>query len=106
MLEARGFTVRTVDDGAKALDFLDRHAAEIDCVILDVNMPRLNGISVFQVIREKYAGLGVIVVSGYLSSEIKQQFLDLGQEVFIHKPFRVDDIIAKVHQVLAARHAS
>lgn len=58
------------------------------------------------VIREKYAGLGVIVVSGYLSSEIKQQFLDLGQEVFIHKPFRVDDIIAKVHQVLAARHAS
>ncbi len=106
VLEARGFTVRTVDDGAKALDFLDRHAAEIDCVILDVNMPRLNGISVFQVIRQKYAGLGVIVVSGYLSSEIKQQFLDLGQDVFIHKPFRVDDIIAKVHQVLAARQAS
>ncbi|MBK8475684.1 MAG: PAS domain S-box protein [Opitutaceae bacterium] len=104
VLEARGFTVRTVDDGAKALDFLDRHASEIDCVILDVNMPRLNGISVFQVIHQKYTNLGVIVVSGYLSSEIKQQFLDLGQDVFIHKPFRVDDIIAKVNQVLSARH--
>ena len=104
VLEARGFTVRTVDDGAKALDFLDRHAAEIDCVILDVNMPRLNGVSVFQVIHQKYTNLGVIVVSGYLSSEIKQQFLDMGQDVFIHKPFRVDDIISKVNQVLCARH--
>jgi PAS domain S-box-containing protein len=103
VLEARGFTVRTVDDGAKALDFLDHHAAEIDCVILDVNMPRLNGVSVFQVIRQKYANLGVIVVSGYLSAEIKQQFLDMGQDVFIHKPFRVDDIITKVNQVLSAR---
>ena len=103
VLEARGFTVRTVDDGAKALDFLDRHAREIDCVILDVNMPRLNGISVFQVIRQKHTNLGVIVVSGYLSAEIKQQFLDLGQDVFIHKPFRVDDIITKVQQVLAVR---
>jgi two-component system, cell cycle sensor histidine kinase and response regulator CckA len=106
VLEARGFTVRTVDDGAKALDFLDHHAREIDCVILDVNMPRLNGVSVFQVVRQKYDNLGVIVVSGYLSADIKQQFLDLGQDVFINKPFRVDDIIAKVHQVLAARSAS
>ncbi len=106
VLEARGFTVRTVDDGAKALDFLEKHAREIDCVILDVNMPRLNGVSVFQVIRQKHAAIGVIVVSGYLSAEIKQQFLDLGQDVFINKPFRVDDIIAKVHQVLAARRAS
>ena len=106
VLEARGFTVRTVDDGAKALDFLDRHAAEIDCVILDVNMPRLNGVSVFQVIHQKYANLGVIVVSGYLSAEIKQQFLDMGQDVFIHKPFRVDDIITKVNQVLGARRSA
>ena len=105
VLESRGFTVPTVDDGAKALDFLDRHADEIDCVILDVNMPRLNGVSVFQVIRRKHGNIGVIVVSGYLSAEIKQQFLDLGQEIFIHKPFRVDDIIAKVHHVLAARVA-
>jgi CheY-like chemotaxis protein len=105
VLEARGFTVCTVDDGAKALDFLDHHAAEIDCVILDVNMPRLNGVSVFQVIHQKYANLGVIVVSGYLSAEIKQQFLDMGQDVFIHKPFRVDDIIAKVNQVLGARRS-
>ncbi|HLP01706.1 MAG TPA: response regulator, partial [Opitutaceae bacterium] len=103
VLEARGFTVRSVDDGAKALDFLEAHPREIDCVILDVNMPRLNGISVFQVIRQKHNEVGVIVVSGFLSAEIKQQFVDLGQEVFIHKPFRVDDIIAKVHQVLAAR---
>ena len=106
VLEARGFTVRTVDDGAKALDFLDLHAREIDCVVLDVNMPRLNGISVFQVIRQKHANLGVIVVSGYLSAEIKQQFLDMGQDVFIHKPFRVDDIITKVNQVLGARRSA
>jgi len=106
VLEARGFTVRTVDDGAKALDFLDLHAREIDCVILDVNMPRLNGVSVFQVIRQKYSNLGVIVVSGYLSTEIKQQFIDLGQDTFIHKPFRVDDIITKVQQVLTARTAN
>jgi PAS domain S-box-containing protein len=104
VLEARGFTVRAVDDGAKALDFLEIHR-DIDCVILDVNMPRLNGVSVFQVIRQKYNDMGVIVVSGFLSAEIKQQFVDLGQEVFIHKPFRVDDLIAKVHQVLAARQA-
>ncbi len=103
VLEARGFTVRAVDDGAKALDFLEAHPREIDCVVLDVNMPRLNGISVFQVIRQKHCDIAVVVVSGFLSAEIKQQFVDLGQEVFIHKPFRVDDIIAKVHQVLAAR---
>jgi two-component system, cell cycle sensor histidine kinase and response regulator CckA len=104
VLEARGFTVRSVDDGAKALDFLAAHAREIDCVILDVNMPRLNGVSVFQVIRQKHTDIGVIVVSGFLSAEIKQQFIELGQDVFIHKPFRVDDIITKVNQVLARRH--
>ena len=105
VLTTRGFEVSAVIDGAQALDFLDQHPDTIDCVILDVNMPRLNGISVFQVIQRKYPALRVIVVSGYLSADIKQQFLDLGQDVFIHKPFRVDEVINKVNQVLAAARA-
>jgi two-component system cell cycle sensor histidine kinase/response regulator CckA len=103
VLTARGFDVSAVTDGAQALDFLDQHPEEIDCVILDVNMPRLNGVSVFQVIQRKYPALRVIVVSGFLSADIKQQFLDLGQDVFIHKPFRIDEVVNKVNQVLASR---
>ena len=106
VLSSRGFEVSAVTDGAKALDFLDEHPGSIDCVILDVNMPRLNGVSVFQVIQRKYPELRVIVVSGYLSADIKQQFLDLGQDIFIHKPFRVDEVINKVNQVLAPARAA
>jgi PAS domain S-box-containing protein len=106
LLEARGFTVQSVGDGASALEFLAERSHDIDCVVLDVNMPRLNGVSVLQVIRQKYNHLGVVVVSGYLSEEIKQQLMELGLDAFVHKPFRLNDLLSKLQRVLTpALHA-
>lgn len=63
MLEAEGYEIFTAESGAKGLELIKRR--NIDAVILDYQMPQMNGAEVARSIREKWPDLPIVMLSGY-----------------------------------------
>ncbi|NQT85823.1 response regulator [bacterium] len=97
-----GFHVLLAEDGREALDVLGAHADDVACVILDLTMPRLDGEGVIVALRERGSRIPILLSSGYSEDEITRRFADGGLAGFIQKPYPMDELIAKVRQVIQA----
>ncbi|MBD3421792.1 MAG: response regulator [Chitinivibrionales bacterium] len=87
LLRDEGFTVLEAGDGDEAVRLANEHKGTIDLLISDVIMPHIDGPEVAAQVLGKYPGMKVFYMSGY-SRDLRQ----IGEnEVFIRKPFRVDD---------------
>jgi DNA-binding response OmpR family regulator len=102
LLERDGFRhVVTVDDGQKAVDAMfDRPA---DVVVLDVHLPRLDGVEVLREIvrhdREVGRVTGVLAVSGDVDPGTCQTMLDAGADDFISRPFQNGEFALRVRRI-------
>jgi PAS domain S-box-containing protein len=103
MLEHSGFKVLRASDGLEALELFRAHASEIDCVLLDLAMPRMDGEETFRELRRIRPGVRVVLASGYGDQEIAQRFRSAGLSGLIEKPFRTEELCAKLREVLAPR---
>ena len=99
-LTGRGYTVVTAADGVTALDTLITERP--DMVILDLAMPRLDGISVLRRIRE-WSDVPIIVLSVRDDDPGKVEALDLGADDYLTKPFSMNELLARIR--VAMRHA-
>ncbi|MDP6787532.1 MAG: response regulator transcription factor [Rhodospirillales bacterium] len=96
-LEAEGFKVHTYKDGAQALDGLDRQPA--DLVVLDIKMPRLDGMELLSRLRQK-SNLPVIFLTSK-DDEIDEMLgLRMGADDYIKKPFSQRLLIERIRVVL------
>lgn len=86
-LEQRSFSVDLVHDGVEAvLRFMERPYA---CMLLDVRMPRLNGIDALRIIRKFNPRVPVILISGDLESLELDEFLESKETKCLAKPFEM-----------------
>ncbi len=92
MLESLGFSVLTAADGRLALEVYQEHMDEIDCVLLDLTMPHLDGEATFRQIRLLNANAKVILCSGYNEIEATTHFAGKGLVGFIQKPFNLKSL--------------
>jgi DNA-binding NtrC family response regulator len=92
--------VVTCKDGAEAVDYYGKSWQRIDLVILDMNMPVMNGHDAFIAMRGINAGLKAILATGYGLYSTVQQVLDEGVLSHIQKPFRADDLVKQIEQAL------
>lgn len=92
LLERFGFRVYTANDGRAGLEVYRLHADEIDCVLLDMTMPYLNGKETFREISRINPQAQVILMSGYTEEETIQQFEDKGLVGFLQKPFNLTNL--------------
>ena len=100
MLERKGFSVLVAGDGREALEiFRDRHE-EIDCVILDLTMPHMDGEEAFREMRRVRNNVKVIMSSGYNSQDVTRRFTGKGLTGFIQKPYKMDELLSKLKEVL------
>lgn len=99
ILERQGYRVLQADDGISALDAFQRHAGEIDLVILDLTMPNLSGRETFRRLRELDPNVGVLLSSGYSTDEFEPGELD-GILGFVPKPYRIEELTAAVRTAL------
>ena len=99
MLEAGGFSVRTAESGADALDRLARERDEIDIVLSDVTMPGMSGIDLSYQIRETYPTLPVAIVSGDVS-ELEKSIIGRADVPFIKKPFHAESLYSAVRDAM------
>jgi diguanylate cyclase (GGDEF)-like protein len=101
MLQIQGLQVITACDGVEALEILARQP-DIKLVLTDHEMPRMDGFNFLMNVRRKYARdrLAVIGMSGAANSRLSAQFLKLGANDFISKPFSYEELICRVSQNL------
>lgn len=101
-LAAHGYEVVVAADGAAAIAAAAQ--AHPDLIMLDLGMPRLDGIEVIQALRG-WTSVPIIVVSGRTGSADKVEALDAGADDFVTKPFQVDELLARL-RALARRAVS
>ncbi|WGW13469.1 response regulator transcription factor [Saxibacter everestensis] len=93
-LKAAGFTPTVVDDGITALDYAS--GADFDLMILDVGLPRLDGFSVLRELRSRGSRLPVVMVTARDSIDDTVAGLEGGADDYIPKPFRFEELLARV----------
>ncbi|HEY0240729.1 MAG TPA: response regulator transcription factor [Friedmanniella sp.] len=92
-LRARGYQVLTATDGTDALDQAARHRP--DLYLVDLGMPRLDGIGVIHALRG-WTSAPILVVSGRAGSQDKVEALDAGADDYVTKPFHLDELLARL----------
>lgn len=104
-LRSRGYPVATASGGREALDYLLAHEAAM--VLLDIEMPGLNGLDVLHSIRETWtaARLPVVIVTARTRSEDIVEALDLGADDYITKPIDFAVTLARIRTQLARKDA-
>ena len=100
ILETLGFRVLTASTGQEALNVYEAHSGEIDLVILDMIMPDIGGAEIFAAIKGRNSGVRVILSSGYLHNDETAMLMKQGCDAFLQKPFRINDLLAKIREVL------
>lgn len=92
-LTAKGYDIVTATDGAEAVGAaIDEHP---DVYLLDLGMPRLNGVEVIQGIRG-WSQAPILVVSGRAGASDKVEALDAGADDYVTKPFSVEELLARI----------
>jgi len=98
ILEAEGFEVMTVPGADEALEKIK--SSEFDLLLMDVKMPKHDGIFLMREIKKNWPDIPIIVMSGYPTPETIADVLKLGATQFIPKPFRPDELVKAVRQVI------
>jgi len=101
MLQRLGYEVIMASDGLQALDIYQQQGADIDCVMLDLSMPVLDGVEVFEKLSDMDRNVRVVMTSGYHEQEIATRFAGRGLSGFIQKPYVVADLDDVVGRVLS-----
>jgi PAS domain S-box-containing protein len=105
-LERAGYVVHTVSSGSAALQSIRDSPGPYSLVLLDFNMPGMNGEQTLDAIREIRPDLPVLISSGYSDFEIRARFAGRVVAGFLQKPFRADALSRTVSGVLAGLKAA
>ncbi len=73
---------------------------DIKAVLLDIKMPKQNGLEVMKEIKKSHPDIKVVIVTGYASAEIAQEAFDLGADGYIPKPFNPKKILPEINKLL------
>ena len=102
MVEKIGLPVMTARDGIEALEIYQQHGHEIGCVLLDIQMPRMNGIETFRRLKSICGNVQVIIASGYLYTANQSLIEPLKPAGYLKKPITFDDLSVMVTKCLQA----
>jgi two-component system response regulator FixJ len=97
-LERAHFRARTYPDAATFLQ--DFRGGGIGCLLLDLRLPAMSGIELFEKLRERKVRLPVIIISGHADVDSAVKTLKLGAVDLIQKPLDVKDVVERVREII------
>ncbi len=103
VLSSRGMTVLVAEDGRRGIEVFREHADEVDAVLLDINMPGMNGEAVFHQLRTIKPDVRVILSTGYSEQEAASQFANASLAGFVNKPYTASALVEKIGEALDAQ---
>jgi PAS domain S-box-containing protein len=101
-LNALGYDTIIAGDGEQGVRIFRERLDEIDLVILDFAMPRMNGVEAFEELIRIKPDVKVILGSGYTEDSVLQSFADQYPSVFLHKPYNMEDLKREIERLLEA----
>lgn len=93
-LEAAGYIVTTANTGNAALTVFESYTP--DLILLDINMPGLNGYQTLELLKQRHDDIPVIMLTAVLDVTAIDKSLNLGADDYIRKPFRSGELVARV----------
>ena len=100
ILQRAGFEVVTASNGREAVEVYARRQRDVRLVLLDMTMPHMDGEATFRALRELDPEAQIVVSSGYSKQEVAAQFAGKGLAGFVQKPYKTDDLLGKIRDLL------
>ncbi len=95
------FIVHTAQSGVKGLILFERH--KLDLILLDLNLPLIDGVETLKRIRERDTDIKVIIMTGRISHEWASKCTNLNIQGYLQKPFEPDELIERMKNALTYR---
>lgn len=86
MVKRMGYAVMLAGDGKEAVSLYEQHADDIGCILMDIQMPRMNGIAALENLRKIREDVRVIMISGYINLANREQLDPLQPLEYLNKP--------------------
>lgn len=96
-LTVQGFAVNAVSRGEQALSVV--RSGDCDCLILDLGLPDMDGLSVLKQLRQKWPRLPVLILTARDSLDDRISGLDLGADDYLVKPFAAAELFARLRVI-------
>lgn len=103
-LEKEGYSVDSCYDGEDALHYIDM--GEFDAIVLDIMIPKIDGLSVLSAIRAKQLDIPVLFLTARDSIDDRVKGLDLGADDYLVKPFAFDELLARLRVMIRKKAGS
>ncbi len=99
-LKAKGFQVSSAGDGVDALELMKQE--DFDAIILDINMPRMNGLEFLKHIKanKQYASIPVIMLTTEGQDDDKDKAVALGATAYMVKPFKPTQLLTLIEKIV------
>jgi two-component system nitrogen regulation response regulator NtrX len=101
LLEYNGYETRLAEDGFRALELLAEETADV--VLLDIKMPRMDGLEVLQRIRERPDGPFVVIVTAHGDTQTAVDCMKLGADDYLEKPWEQERLLSIIRGGLRQR---
>jgi len=108
ILGAEGAAVSLASNGREAVDWLQQNPDAVDIVLMDVQMPVLDGYEATRLLRQlpRFADLPIVALTAGAFKSQQDEARDAGMDAFVAKPFNVDELMEVVRRMARARPAS
>jgi CheY-like chemotaxis protein len=100
ILEAAGYRVITARNGREALEVFEARRRHVDCVLLDLTMPQMDGVEAYRELRRLDPELRILLTSGYASPDVDPRIAALEACRFLAKPFTAAGLLEAVQTTL------
>ena len=97
-LESEGYLCETANDYQKASEKVNMY--DYDCVVVDITLPKGNGLQIIEELKEKRSEAGIIIVSAKNSLDDKLKGLELGSDDYLTKPFHLSELNARIKAIV------
>ena len=101
-LEKQGYKLLVAGSGREAVALAEQHPDTIDLLLTDLVMPEMSGSELAGILRARRPGLAVLLMSGYVEDDFVRHGVVSEEVAFLHKPFTLAELAAKVRATLDA----
>ncbi len=100
ILEMEGYKIVCAQDGIEGISIFKDSKEKIDCIILDLTMPRMSGRETFLKLRKINRDVNIILSTGHSKDETAQEIIALGVQGVVQKPYRIEELLRAVQKIL------